>query len=70
MFDFDRDSFYQSGTAPWETKHPSTELQRVIAEEKLQPCRTIELGCGTGINAVWLAQQGFDVTAVDISPRR
>ena len=69
MFDFDWDSYYQSGAAPWETKHPSTELQRVIAEEKLQPCRTIELGCGTGINAVWLAQQGFDVTAVDISPR-
>lgn len=69
MFDFDWDSFYRSGVAPWETKHPSTELQRVIAEEKLQPCRTIELGCGTGINAVWLAQQGFDVTAVDISPR-
>jgi SAM-dependent methyltransferase len=69
MFDFDWDSYYQGDAAPWETKHPSTELQRVIAEEKLQPCRTIELGCGTGINAVWLAQQGFEVTAVDISPR-
>jgi SAM-dependent methyltransferase len=69
MFDFDWDSYYQSGAAPWETKYPSTELRRVIAEEKLQPCRTIELGCGTGINAVWLAQQGFEVTAVDISPR-
>jgi SAM-dependent methyltransferase len=28
----------------------------------------LELGCGTGTNAVWLAQQGFDVTACDISP--
>jgi SAM-dependent methyltransferase len=27
------------------------------------------VGCGTGTNAVWLAQQGFDVTAVDLSPR-
>jgi len=26
----------------------------------------LELGCGIGTNAVWLAQQGFDVTAVDI----
>jgi SAM-dependent methyltransferase len=25
------------------------------------------LGCGTGINAIFLAAQGFDVTAVDIS---
>jgi SAM-dependent methyltransferase len=27
----------------------------------------IEFGCGSGINAVWLAQQGFDVTAVDFN---
>src|SRR5262249_33426010 len=26
------------------------------------------LGCGTGTNAVWLAQQGFDVVGVDLSP--
>ena len=28
----------------------------------------LEAGCGTGADAVWLAQQGWDVTAVDISP--
>jgi ubiquinone/menaquinone biosynthesis C-methylase UbiE len=64
----DWDSFYQSGDVPWETREPSTELRRVIAEEQIQPCRVIELGCGSGINAVWLAQHGFEVTAVDISP--
>jgi hypothetical protein len=26
-----------------------------------------EIGCGTGDNAIWLAQQGFDVVAVDFS---
>jgi SAM-dependent methyltransferase len=59
---------YRSGNLPWETGRPSAELQRVIAEDRISPCRTIELGCGTGINAVWLAQQGFAVTAVDFSP--
>jgi SAM-dependent methyltransferase len=68
MPDINWDSHYQSGTPPWETGQPSSELARVVAEEKIQPCRAIELGCGTGINAVWLAQQGFDVTAVDITP--
>jgi SAM-dependent methyltransferase len=29
---------------------------------------TLELGCGTGANAVYLAQRGFEVTAVDSSP--
>jgi 2-polyprenyl-3-methyl-5-hydroxy-6-metoxy-1,4-benzoquinol methylase len=58
---------YRKGETPWDTGHPSTELQRVVREEKIKPCRAIELGCGTGTNAVWLAQQGFDVTAVDLS---
>jgi 2-polyprenyl-3-methyl-5-hydroxy-6-metoxy-1,4-benzoquinol methylase len=59
---------YREGDSPWDTGRPSTELQRVLAEEEIAPCRCIELGCGTGSNAVWLAQQGFDVSAVDISP--
>jgi len=58
---------YQSDQPPWETGQPSSELARVIAEEKIQPCRVIELGCGSGINAVWLAQRGFDVTGVDFN---
>jgi 2-polyprenyl-3-methyl-5-hydroxy-6-metoxy-1,4-benzoquinol methylase len=59
---------YANKDTPWDTGHPSTELQRVIAEENIQACRVIELGCGTGTNAVWLASQGFEVTAVDLSP--
>ena len=63
----DWDVHYQSGNPPWETGQPSAELARVIAEEKIRPGRVIELGCGSGINAVWLAQQGFDVTGVDFN---
>ncbi len=29
--------------------------------------RALELACGSGTNAIWLATQGFDVTAVDWS---
>ncbi|MCI0358203.1 MAG: class I SAM-dependent methyltransferase [Planctomycetaceae bacterium] len=68
MPEHDWSMHYQSGVPPWETGQPSSELRRVIAEEKIQPCRIIELGCGSGINAVWLAQQGFDVTALDVTP--
>lgn len=58
---------YRTGDIPWDTGQPSKELERTIQEAGIQPCKTIELGCGTGTNAVWLAQQGFDVTAVDFS---
>jgi SAM-dependent methyltransferase len=65
---WDWDERYRRGDVPWDTGRASTELQRVLADEKIAPCRCIELGCGTGSNAVWLAEQGFDVTAVDLSP--
>lgn len=62
------DSRYRTNDLPWDTGHPSTELQRVLADEKITPCRAVDLGCGTGTNAVWLAQQGFEVTGIDFSP--
>src|SRR5690606_16631897 len=34
----------------------------------IQPCRVLEIGCGTGSTSVWLAQRGFDVTAIDVAP--
>ncbi len=58
---------YQTRDTPWETGHPSSELKRVVAEEEIAPCPALEVGCGTGNNAVWLAQQGFAVTAIDVS---
>jgi methyl halide transferase len=63
------EEYYRSGKPPWDTGRPSSELMRVVQAEKIRPCRTIELGCGTGTNAVWLAQQGFDVTGVDLVPQ-
>ncbi len=35
--------------------------------ERLAPGRALEVGCGTGGNATWLARQGWQVTAVDYS---
>lgn len=59
---------YVDGNTPWDNNQPDSEMQRVFAERSIAPCRMLELGCGTGTNAVWLAQRGFDVTAFDISP--
>jgi SAM-dependent methyltransferase len=62
------DERYAKGDTPWETGQPYSELRRIVAEIPIRPCRALELGCGTGGSAVWLAQQGFEVTALDLSP--
>jgi tellurite methyltransferase len=46
---------------------PPTPLV-VITAEQLPPGRALDLACGTGRNALWLAKQGWDVTAVDGAP--
>lgn len=59
---------YRDGNLPWDTGQTSSELQRVLSRNAIQPCRALELGCGTGTNCVWLAQQGFEVTGIDLAP--
>src|SRR6185312_2198551 len=59
---------YRDGNLPWDTGRPSSELQRILSQSTIRPCRALELGCGTGTNSVWLAQQGFEVTGIDLAP--
>jgi SAM-dependent methyltransferase len=59
---------YRDGDLPWDTGRPSSELERVIQRNAIQPCRALEIGCGTGTNSVWLAEQGFEVTGIDLAP--
>jgi tellurite methyltransferase len=35
---------------------------------ELQPAKTLDLACGAGRNAIWLAEHGWEVTAVDGAP--
>jgi SAM-dependent methyltransferase len=59
---------YVANELPWDSGVPSKELSRVLDEERIMPCRAVELGCGTGTNSVYLASRGFDVAGVDCSP--
>lgn len=47
----------------------SAEPNRVFATEveELEPGRALDVACGEGRNAVWLAERGWRVTAVDFS---
>lgn len=44
------------------------ELERLVASGRIQAGRAIDLGCGAGLEAIYLAKEGFDVTGVDFSP--
>jgi len=63
------DDRYRTTDLPWDTGFPSAHLGKVLDRLDLTSGPVLEIGCGTGTNAIWLAQQGFDVTAVDLSPR-
>jgi SAM-dependent methyltransferase len=55
---------YRYFQAPWDIG-AREELVALVKGGRIQPCRAIDLGCGAGANAIYLAQQGFDVTGVD-----
>src|SRR5947209_20239745 len=41
---------------------------RLVAEAaELTPGRALDVGCGEGADAIWLAEHGWTVTAIDIS---
>lgn len=58
---------YVTGDTPWEVGSPSPELQRVMKEYDIPRGRALEMGCGSGDNAIFLHRQGFQVTAFDLS---
>jgi len=63
------DSAYRGGKRPgWDTGRPSSELVQAVESGKIKPCRTLELGCGLGTNAIYLAGRKFDASALDIAP--
>jgi methylase of polypeptide subunit release factors len=59
---------YASGVPPWDTGLPEPLLVEFITSADVAPVRTLEIGAGTGTNAIWLAERGFDVLGVDVSP--
>lgn len=60
---------YAWDSPPWDTGRPDPLLTGFITAGRITPSRTLDIGCGTGTNALWLAGRGFDVLGVDVAPR-
>ena len=69
------DLLYRIGAARWQRgwdKGVGPELVGLVESGRLTPStlppgRAVDLGCGTGGNALFLAEQGFDAVGVDFS---
>ena len=62
------DAAYRRGVVNWDPGEYDRHLPRVIREFGIVPGRALDLGCGTGKSAIWLAERGFDATGIDMSP--
>jgi SAM-dependent methyltransferase len=64
------DSFYadRGRAVPFFAAKPDENLVSYLDRGVLRAGRALDLGCGPGRNAIYLASRGFDVDAVDISP--
>src|SRR5215472_8592106 len=62
-------TMYRVGTPPWDTNTPAPEVRTLIAGESALPAgRALDLGCGTGTHAIYLAQHGWEAIGIDFSP--
>ena len=62
------DERYRSGERAAEDIDAAPTSLLVETSKRLTPARALDLACGSGRNALWLAEQGWSVTAVDGSP--
>ena len=61
---------YRFGFTPWDSGVPPPELKNLIeGKDKRQPGKALDLGCGTGTNAIYMTNHGWSVTAIDFVPR-
>jgi SAM-dependent methyltransferase len=58
------DERYRSAQRVW-SGQPNPQLIAEVAA--LAPGRALDVGCGEGADAIWLARNGWDVVAADIS---
>ncbi|MEU1023701.1 class I SAM-dependent methyltransferase [Streptomyces sp. NPDC005900] len=64
------DDFYadRARPVPFFAAKPDESLASYVERGLITPGRALDLGCGPGRNALYLASLGFEVDAVDLSP--
>ena len=61
---------YRFGATPWEHREPPEPLADLIQGPRaLPPGDMLDIGCGTGHDAIYCARHGWTVTGVDVVGR-
>lgn len=63
---FDK-AYERQGIAIWTETEPPKELIELVENGEIKPCKVLDIGCGEGFYAIYLASQGFEVTGIDLS---
>jgi cyclopropane fatty-acyl-phospholipid synthase-like methyltransferase len=61
------DSAYR-GKPPWEIGRPQMEFARLVRDGEVTGS-VLDIGCGTGENALFFAGEGLEVWGIDATPR-
>jgi 2-polyprenyl-3-methyl-5-hydroxy-6-metoxy-1,4-benzoquinol methylase len=65
----------EQGDAAWDERYAVSEqiwsgepnVALVAEVDDLEPGTALDVGCGEGADAIWLANRGWQVTAIDVS---
>lgn len=58
---------YKAGNTPWEIGKPDFNLIQTVTAMAINPCKALDIGCGSGSNSIWLSQNNFNVLGIDTS---
>ena len=58
---------YKTGDTPWNHGTPDANLINIVIQKPISKYKALDIGCGTGGDAIWLTQQQFVVTGCDFS---
>ncbi|MCK5310795.1 MAG: methyltransferase domain-containing protein [Desulfobacteraceae bacterium] len=58
---------YKTNDKPWDNDRPDSNLINLFNKKRITGKKVLDVGCGTGSNCIWLAQNGFKVTGTDFS---
>lgn len=63
----DWDDRYRKSTTAWEDEETAPATKQLVLQNVPLGQSILEIGCGRGVDSIWLAEQGYRVVACDVS---